>query len=210
MAEASRRDAALTIDENDPGASYANNQPPDGANPGDMLTMKTPLAPFLREDGMPYLSADCVDIVGQLDYDDGPGSLDEYAAPTPPAEATLLDDEPSRQIHISGIDRSKIAVSFVVAAYAEIDGARRLVGAEAILSRWTVSGCANCQTELRASSNFRVASDLLSGGDVKVGLHTRHDALGDAPSALSSAGQVGAAARETASAIDLPFHMEIR
>ena len=211
-----RHDATrvLTIDENDPGASYANNQPPAGANPGDMLTMKTPLAPFLRDDGTPYLSIDCVDIVGQLGYDYGPGSLDEYAAPTPTAEASLLDDEPSRQIHITGIDRSKIAGSFVVAAYAEIDGARRLVGAEAILSRWTVSGCANCQTKLRASSNFRVAADLLSSGDVKVVLHTRHGALGDAPPALTSAGQVGAGVREiasnTASAVDMPFRMEIR
>ena len=41
----------FTIDMQDPGASYANNQPPAGANQGDMLTMATPLIPFARDDG---------------------------------------------------------------------------------------------------------------------------------------------------------------
>ena len=58
--------------------------------------------------------------------------------------------EPTRQVRVSGIDRSKIAGSFIIAAYAEVDGAHRLVGAEAVLSRWTVAGCANCQTQAAA------------------------------------------------------------
>ena len=43
---------SLTIDQDDPGASYAQSQPPAGGNPGDMLTMTQgvdPLHPRRRE-----------------------------------------------------------------------------------------------------------------------------------------------------------------
>jgi len=71
----------FTIDMQDPGASYANNQPPAGGNQGDMLTMQTTLVPFTREDGSYFVSADCVDIESQLGYSYGPGSLDALAEP---------------------------------------------------------------------------------------------------------------------------------
>ncbi|WP_404333938.1 tyrosinase family protein [Sphingomonas sp. MMS12-HWE2-04] len=199
---------ALTIDGNDPGASYANNQPPAGANPGDMLSMTTPLMPFLREDGSTMTSNDGVDIEGQLGYTYGPGSLDDYAAP---AVATLATEAetPLRQIHVAGIDRSKIAGSFVIAAYQEVDGVHRLVGAEAVLSRWTVAGCANCQTRLKATGNFPVTAAFAGEGNVKVVLHTRQGALGDTPPGVASAGEIRTLALARAD-VSVPFTVEIR
>ena len=199
---------ALTIDANDPGASYANNQPPAGANPGDQLSMATPLIPFVRDDGTPFTSADCVDVETQLGYTYGPGSLDSFAEAAM-AETSLAAaaDSPLSQIHVAGIDRSKIAGSFVVAAYEEVGGEHRLVGAEAILSRWTVAGCANCQGRLRATSNFPIASSELGQGAIKVVLHTRQGAVGDAPPSLMSAGEVRSLA---AAPPEIPFTVEIR
>jgi tyrosinase len=194
----------FTIDMQDPGASYANNQPPAGANQGDMLTMATQLIPFARGDGSYYTSEDCVDIEGQLGYCYGPGSLDDLAAPAK-AEALFAAATPTRQVKVSGIDRSKIAGSFVIAAYAEDDhGVHRLVGADAVLSRWTVAGCANCQTRLRAGSQFQVAADRVDGG-VQVVVHTRNGPIGNVPPSFQSAGQL----RAMATQVDVPFKVEI-
>jgi tyrosinase len=194
----------FTIDMQDPGASYANNQPPAGGNQGDMLTMATPLVPFEREDGSYFVSSDCVDIEGQLGYCYGPGSLDALATPAK-AELLLAAGEPTKQVKVSGIDRSKIAGSFVIAAYAEdADGVHRLVGADAVLSRWSVTGCANCQTRLRAGSQFQVAAERASGG-VQVVVHTRNGPIGNVPQAFKSAGQL----RAMATQVDVPFKVEI-
>lgn len=198
--------SSLTIDANDPGASYANNQPPAGANQGDILSMETPLMPFAKGDGTPFTSADCVDIEGQLGYTYGPGSLDSYAEAAPAEALRSFAEAPVRQIHVAGIDRSKIGGSFVVAAYQEVDGVHRLVDAEAILSRWNVTGCANCQTRLRATSNFAISADKAQAGGIKVVLHTRQGAMGDAPPGLMSAGEV----RSLAARPDVPFTVEIR
>lgn len=193
---------SFTIDMQDPGASYANNQPPAGANPGDMLTMTTQLIPFMRPDGSYYTSEDCIDIEAQLGYTYGPGSLDKFAGP--PQPLALAATQPTRQVRISGIDRSKIAGSFVIAAYAEVDGVQRLVDADAVLSRWTVSGCANCQTRLRAGSLFAVDSATAARG-VQVVVHTRNGPIGNVPPAFQSAGQL----RATATQPDVPFKVEI-
>lgn len=194
----------LTIDREDPGASYANNQPPAGANQGDQLTLATPLIPFEKPDGTYFSSADCVDIEGQLGYRYGPGSLDSFAK----AQTSKIADthSPMTQVHVAGIDRTKISGSFVVAAYAETNGEHRLLGAEAVLSRWTVSGCANCQTKLRVSSNFHIPSEDLAGAKIKVAIHTRHGMLGDADRSIVSSGQL----QRTASTADVPFKVEVR
>jgi tyrosinase len=198
-----RATKGFTIDIQDPGASYANNQPPAGANPGDQLTMATPMIPFQHDDGTMFVSNDCVDIEGQLGYTYGPGSLDDFAV-SPETTALLTAAGPTNQVRVSGIDRSKIAGSFIIAAYAEVDGMHRLVGAEAVLSRWTVVGCANCQTRLRAGSHFQVASEKL-GSSVKVVIHTRNGPIGDVPPTFQSSGQL----RAIATQVDVPFKVEI-
>ncbi len=192
----------FTIDMQDPGASYANNQPPAGANPGDQLTMSTTLIPFTRPDGSYYVSSDCIDIEGQLGYTYGPGSLDDFASTS--QVATLAAAGPTKQVQVGGIDRSKIAGSFIIAAYApDAEGTHRLVGAEAVLSRWNVGGCANCQTRLRAGSEFEVAADR--AWNVQVVIHTRNGPIGKVPPNFKSAGQLRAAATQ----VDVPFTVKV-
>ncbi len=56
--------------------------------------------------------------------------------------------------HISGINRAPIKGSFVVALVANVDGEKTLVGTHSVLSRWSVMGCANCQTHLEVKASF--------------------------------------------------------
>ena len=60
----------------------------------------------------------------------------------------------ARVLHVSGINRAPIKGSFIVAAYATIDGKKYLLGINSVLSRWAVAGCANCQTHLEVKSAF--------------------------------------------------------
>lgn len=149
---------SLEIDSSDPGASYANpqnNQPPAGRDPDEPITTATPLNPFTKPDGSIFTTADVADIT-QLGYTYGPGSLDGYAT-TPKTTAMLASDprtDATKSIHVSGLDRSKVRGSFVISAFAEIDGELRAIGHEAILSRWQLEGCENCQTKLEISASF--------------------------------------------------------
>jgi tyrosinase len=174
----------------DPGASYnSNNQPPAGADPTQPITMQTKLDPFKKADGSPFISTDCINIVKQLGYSYGPGSLDAFAKPPAVlAKGMAAVDETARTLHVAGIDRSKIRGSFLISAYAEIDGEYVSLGHEPVLSRWNVSGCANCQSHLGVSADFRVpgkaagASEALAkaSGDappVHVEINTRRSVL---------------------------------
>lgn len=209
----------FTIDPQDPGAYYdvPSSPPPAGANPGDQLSMSTPLLPFTRSDGSSYVSSDCIDIESQLGYGYGPGSLDGYAKPP---LSPLMASAPGsgRALRVRGLDRSKIPGSFIIAAYApSADGSHRLIGADAVLSRWTVKGCANCQSHLRAGSIFPLPHDL-APELVKVVVHTRLGAAVRQPQAaasqeidvapsppLISAGQL----RATGEPLNLAFQVEI-
>lgn len=207
-----RRHGATThfsIDAEDPGARYiveagANNQPPAGADPDAKISMDTALLPFQFDASRPLTSRDCVDIEAQLNYRYGPGSLDAFAQPT--VALAAAPTEPMRTVHVAGLDRSKIAGSFLVAAYAQQDGAPRLVGVDAILSRWNVGGCANCQTHLKVSSDFRISADLAAKGNIKVLLHTHHGVVGDAPASSLSAGLIPWASQVS----QIAFTVEIR
>jgi len=193
---------SLTIDRDDPGASYAKNQTPAGSNVGDLLTMTRALIPFEHDDGSWMTSADCVDIEEQLGYCYGPGSLDTFAEQVP-GSASVAVDFP-RNIHVAGIDRSKVGGSFVVAAYREVDGVQQLLGADAVLSRWTVSGCANCQSHLRVSADFPAPAGLTED-DVTVLVHSRQGTAGqDGPLGMVSSGQLA-----TAAGADLRFGVSI-
>jgi tyrosinase len=47
----------------------------------------------------------------------------------------------------------------LVSLFANIDGQRVHVGTEAVLSRWSVQSCANCQTHLEVKASFSLSPD---------------------------------------------------
>ena len=65
------------------------------------------------------------------------GKADLYAPPK--LEAVPV-------IEVSNVNRASIGGSFMINVYDKTTGT--LVGTEAVLSRWHVSGCANCQNHL--------------------------------------------------------------
>jgi tyrosinase len=174
------------IDPCDPGAIAAppNAQTPAGRGQNEQLSMDSPLNPFRTGEGpaaRAITSRDVVDI-GNLGYQFGPGSLDPYANPDTP-----IPPFPSGPVvHVSGINRGRIAGSFVIAAHAEIDGKKQLIGHEAVLSRWHVAGCANCQLHLESKAAFPVPPHLhelaMSRPEtITASVHTRRGLHGGAP-----------------------------
>lgn len=168
---------SLDIVEGYPGTNSVDSQgPTPGVVPNSWLNLDSPLAPFRQPDGTPVTSRDVIDIEGQLGYTYGPGSLDDLAAP-PAAEATNeAVAEPRGVITVGGVNRAAISGSFLVTAYATVDGERRHLGTEAILSRWHVEGCMNCQTHLEARAHFPIhaeVADAVASGGVEVELRTR-------------------------------------
>ena len=172
------------------------------------MSLTTPLEPFFTEYGVPFTSSDVINIESQLGYSYGPGSLDGYAtADTPQPMAAAVPAEPAQKtVHVAGIDRSKIRGSFLIATWAELDGKKQLIGLEPVLSRWQVSGCANCQTRLRVSADSPLppTADVSS---VAVEVHTRDGLLGTGPS-RDSAGFMPLAL--AAAVQPQPFTVEIR
>jgi tyrosinase len=134
-----------------PGTNSSDNQgSTPGIPPNTWLDLDTPLNPFsktVRGKSVAYTSRDCIDIEGQLGYTYADGSLQDAPLAAAPAAGGS-----TRIVHVSGINRAPIKGSFVVATYATIDGTRYLVGLNAVLSRWAVAGCANCQTHLDVKS----------------------------------------------------------
>jgi tyrosinase len=207
------------IDPNDPGAVYvvqagANNQPPAGADPNAPMTMATPLNPFLKPDGSPMTTDDCVNIETQLGYTYGPGSLDQFASRPMTAALAEAAEAPTRTVHVGGLDRGKIRGSFLIAAYADGDGEKKLVNLEPVLSRWHVEGCANCQNHLEATADFQLPAETVDQG-VEVRVHTRAGILGGGGGDGARAGGglrlLSAGFVEGVPAIpNLPFTVEIR
>jgi tyrosinase len=57
---------------------------------------------------------------------------------------------------VSGINRAPIRGSFLVSVFGNVGGERVHLGTEAVLSRWNVQYCANCQTHLEVKAVFGV------------------------------------------------------
>lgn len=168
-----RHGATDTFDviEGYPGTNSVDNQgPTPGVAPNSWLNLDSPLAPFRHDDGRPFVSRECINIESQLNYTYGPGSLDE-----PRLAAAAAYPTPPRVVSIRGINRASIAGSFLISAFATIDGKRQRIGTEAVLSRWHVEGCMNCQTHLEARAHFALAdpNKTMTPGDVEVELRTR-------------------------------------
>jgi len=171
---------SLTVDMGYPGTNSSDASPAAYQSPNTFLDMDTPLYPFKKQDKSWYTSNDVTDIVEQLGYTYGPGSLDPLTEPRLKAPKLIVPRQIKR---ISGINRLDHKGSFVVRTQAIAhDGKAYEIGREEILSRWNVSGCKNCQTHLGVTSFVPIhegLADLLRGSgrneDVKyvVKLQTR-------------------------------------
>ncbi|KAI1171119.1 hypothetical protein F4777DRAFT_566609 [Nemania sp. FL0916] len=111
----------------------------------DKYTPNSPLEPFTRRDGKPLTSLDVANITnlgytynGLLHSPGNNGTSELY--PVPSTYPRLKIPNLSRR-HISG--------SFVISVWVENDkGKNELISADAILSRWNLSSCGNCQEHL--------------------------------------------------------------
>jgi len=138
-----------------PGTNSSDSQ---GATPGtppnSWLTLDSPLDPYkITEGGKTRFatSKDVINIEKQLGYTYGAGSLDEKAGKLHAAHK----QGSVKKLRVSGINRGPIKGSFVVSAFVTTsDGKKQHIGSEAILSRWNVIGCANCQTHLDVRTHF--------------------------------------------------------
>jgi tyrosinase len=179
----------LPVIEAYPGANSVDSQ---GGTPGiptnTWLSMETPLEPFtLTENGRrrAYTGCDGFNIERQLGYAYGDGSLDELADVTPATSAPAPANDP--KVHVSGINRGNIAGSFVITAFAEIEGERKPIGSEAVLSRWHVEGCVNCQAHRLTAASFPLhglRAGQLSDDAIQVEVRTHDGLLGGQPHGL--------------------------
>jgi tyrosinase len=163
-----------------PGTNSIDNQgPTPGTVPNSWLTLASPLDPFRKSEAgkeRAYTSLDCINIETQLGYTYGPGSLEE---PQRLARAEAPAD--TRTVSVRGINRARIRGSFLISAFAKVDGKRQHVGTEAVLSRWHVEGCANCQTHLEARATFGLhgfAEATIGKDQIEVEVRTRDGLLG--------------------------------
>ncbi|MBC6995823.1 tyrosinase family protein [Neolewinella lacunae] len=147
-----------------PGTNSVDSQgPTPGTAPNSWLTMSSPLDPFrIEENGVsrPVTSLDMVNIEEQLGYTYSVGSLDDEAAFLA-AKAAATETAGLPVVQITNVNRAIEGGSFLVAAEAVIDGKRQVIGHEAVLSRWNVQGCANCQNHLEVRAHFALPQAAL-------------------------------------------------
>ncbi len=190
-----RHDAtdALDIIPGYPGTNSIDNQgPTPGTAANSWLTLDSPLDPFMKTEGgviRTYTSRDCINIETQLGYSYGAGSLDSGDASASVA-GLLKESESERAIHVSGINRGRIKGSFLISAFATVDGERQHIGTEAVLSRWHVEGCSNCQTHLQAGATFGLTALTSTPEMVEVEVHTRDGLLGSSTQARADSSAI--------------------
>lgn len=163
-----------------PGTNSVDSQgPTPGVVPNSWLDLSSPLDPFKKteHDGTtrPYTSRDCLDIETQLGYTYGPGSLDQPVERAAPARG-----HSTKMVRVSGINRAPIRGSFLVSVFAEVDGKRHHLGSEAVLSRWNVQYCANCQTHLEVKAFVPLhdlQEDVVKRASFDVEIRTRDGVL---------------------------------
>lgn len=162
-----------------PGTNSVDSQgPTPGTTPNSWLTMDSPLDPFtLKENGKerPYTSRDCINIEQQLGFTYSPGSLDDGKL----KKRNSTPRKASKIVEITNINRAALNGSFVVTAVANIDGKKQVIGHEAVLSRWSVKNCANCQTHLEVKAHFElpeVVKPMIMLSNTNIAEEDRHTA----------------------------------
>ena len=86
----------------------------------------------------------------------------------------------TKMVRVAGINRAQIRGSFLVSTFAVIDSERHLIGTEAVLSRWNVSGCANCQTHVETKAVVPLLAfdaAVVDRAAFEVEVHTRDGVL---------------------------------
>jgi tyrosinase len=160
-----------------PGTNSVDNQgPTPGIAPNSWLNLDSSLDPFRKADGQPYTSRDCFNIETQLGYKYDNGSLEDQ----PAMLAAARTPEPVHRVHVAGINRGAIRGSFLVSAFGVIEGKKQHLGTEAVLSRWHVEGCANCQTHLEVRAAIPIptlAAGVLQNAHIGVEVRTRDGLL---------------------------------
>jgi len=182
-----------------PGTSSSDDVSPPGTPDNTALTLQTPLKPFVIDDNgnsRPMTSADCVNIETQLGIRYEPGSLEEDAR-----DAAFEDQAgpPAKVLAVSEINRSAIRGSFLISVFGNVGGRRVRLGTEAVLSRWDVAGCSNCQTHLEAKASFEVptagtgvmvaatAADIDDRATYDVEIRTRQGDITQRPTGIADA-----------------------
>ncbi|CAB3745979.1 tyrosinase [Burkholderia sp. MSh2] len=197
-----------------PGTNSVDGQgPTPGTVPNSWLTLESPLDPFKKSENgkeRAYTSLDCINIEEQLGYTYGPGSL-ENLPKLSLAAMTVPAGNSSKVVRVSGLNRAPIAGSFLVSAYVNIDGKRQLLGTHAVLSRWSVQSCANCQTHLEVRAFFplnQFTESAVEGAQYEVEVHTRDGVRHQTQPASSPVTQAVAGA--AAQAAPKLFRLEVR
>jgi tyrosinase len=194
-----------------PGTNSVDSQgPTPGTAANSWLTLDSPLDPFRLTDGgkeRPYTSQDCINIETQLGYTYGPGSLEQLPAPAPALTAAAATGA-ARTISVRGLNRARIRGSFLISAFANVDGKRQHIGTEAVLSRWHVEGCANCQTHIEGRAAISLhplgeAAARITPAQIEVEVRTRDGVLGSAPQLRALAAQAPGAGKKL-------FRVEVR
>lgn len=147
---------------NYPGTNSVDSQgPTPGTPPNSWLTLQSPLDPFKINEGgteRPYNSLDVINIETQLNMTYSKGSFDDEAGFYARKEKQAKQ-RPAHVVEISNVNRATEGGSFLVVAEAVIDGKRQVIGHEAVLSRWNVEGCANCQNHLEVRAHFELPEE---------------------------------------------------
>lgn len=170
-----------------PGTNTVDNQgPTPGMAPNSWLDLETPLNPFKKmEDGeeRTYNSLDCINIERQLGLTYSVGSLEDSLS-----AKSFTAEEPVKVIKVSRINKAPIKGSFMISAYAIIDGKKEHLGTEAVLSRWNSQYCSNCQTHLEVKAFFKLPIVAQTGknesaipleNSVEIEIHGRENMLGE-------------------------------
>ncbi|KAF9872980.1 hypothetical protein CkaCkLH20_09490 [Colletotrichum karsti] len=133
-----------------------------GGNPvfatGTILDVDSPLAPFMKPNGDFFTSRDVTNIE-DLGYTYGEGSFDELSSTIPAAPSSRVIAAVAR---VTGVSRSDYNGSFVIHTSAIMpDGNEVRVGRDAVLSRWDVARCGNCQVHLREQAFIPITGSLM-------------------------------------------------
>ncbi|RYC61407.1 hypothetical protein CHU98_g4793 [Xylaria longipes] len=111
----------------------------------DYYTPHSPLEPFKRSDGRTPLTSQDVANIADLGY-----TYDRLIPlPSDSRDGREIAPATSPRLRIPNLSRRHISGTFVISVWVENDeGKQELISADAILSRWNLSSCDNCQEHL--------------------------------------------------------------